>query len=386
MIEKPDSLHLLERLIGFPTLSRESNLALIGFVREFLSERGIASTIIADATGRKANLFATVGASDRAGVMLSGHTDVVPVDSQHWSSDPFRLVERDGNLFGRGAADMKGFLACAMRAADLASQRRLSTPLHLAFSYDEEIGCVGVRPMLDHLRGASFRPAICIVGEPTSMLVATGHKGKTGFRATCCGSEAHSALAPTALNAIHLAVDFIARLRLRQAGLAQNGAKDPAYDIPYTTLHVGIIAGGVALNIVPNLCTLDFEIRNIATDSPEMLLAAIGADAREVADAGRAKFAGADIRIETLNGYPGLETHPESHSVASLEAWAGSRDRIKVAYGTEGGLITQAFGVPTFICGPGSMAQGHKADEFVSRDQMAQCDAMMDRIVEQLAA
>src|SRR5688572_16124347 len=268
MTDGAESLPLLERLVGFPTVSRDSNLSLVHFVRDFLSERGVASTMLADETGRKANVFATIGPPLRGGIMLSGHTDVVPVDGQDWSSDPFRLVERGDRLFGRGTADMKGFLACALRAADRAAARPLKRPLHLAFSYDEELGCLGVRPMLDALDRAAVRPALCIVGEPTSMLLAVGHKGKTGLRGTCCGSEAHSAMAPTAVNAIHLAVDLINSLRERQAALAAEGAVDPAYEIPYTTLHVGKIAGGVALNIVPNRCTLDFEIRNLASEDP----------------------------------------------------------------------------------------------------------------------
>jgi acetylornithine deacetylase len=386
MTDRAESLPLLERLVGFPTVSRDPNLSLVEFVRDFLAGRGIAATVMADDTGRKANLFATVGPADAGGVMLSGHTDVVPVDGQDWRSDPFRLVERDGRLFGRGTADMKGFLACALRAADRAAERPLKAPLHLAFSYDEELGCLGVRPMLAALERTALRPELCIVGEPTSMLVATGHKGKTGIRATCCGLEGHSALAPTALNAIHLAVDFINRLRDRQSALAAEGRSDPAFDVPYTTLHVGKIAGGVALNIVPNRCTLDFEIRNLAGDDPDAMLAEIEADAEAIAAAARPRFSGAAITFEALNAYPGLETSADDRSVAYVRRLVGRDDLVKVAFGTEGGLIHRSLGVPTVICGPGSMAQGHKADEFVARDQIAACDAMMDRIVEGLAA
>ena len=380
-----ESLPLLERLVGFPTVSRDSNLPLIDFVRNFLSERGIDSKLVTDATGWKANLFATIGAGDNGGIMLSGHTDVVPVDGQEWRSDPFQLAEREGRLFGRGAADMKGFLACALRAADQASRRRLKAPLHLAFSYDEEIGCVGVRPMLETLHKSSLRPSLCIVGEPTSMQVATGHKGKTGFRATCCGSAAHSALAPTALNAIHLAVDFINRLRARQAALAEGGVQDPAYSVPYTTIHAGIIAGGVALNIVPHRCLVDFEIRNLAADSPDEILASIQGDADAVAEAGRAFARNAAIRIETLNGYPGLETPAEDAGVAFARSLVQQRGPMKVDFGTEGGLIHRSLGIPIVICGPGSMEQGHKADEFITPEQVTRCDRMMDRIIEHLA-
>lgn len=381
-----ESLPLLERLVGFPTVSRDSNLPLIDFVRDFLAGRGIASTLVADGSGRKANLFATIGAGDDGGIMLSGHTDVVPVDGQDWRSDPFRLVEREGRLYGRGTADMKGFLACALRAADQASRRRLKAPLHLAFSYDEEIGCVGVRPMLKALRAASLQPSLCIVGEPTSMLVAAGHKGKTGFRATCRGSSAHSALAPTALNAIHLAVDFIQRLRARQAGLALGAGQDPAFSVPYTTIHAGIIAGGIALNIVPDRCTVDFEIRNLAADSPDQIIAAIRSDAEVLSEAGQAIAPNAAIRIETLNAYPGLDTPLDDTAVRFVQALTQEGDPIKVDFGTEGGLIHQTLGCSTVICGPGSMVQGHKADEFITPDQITLCDRMMDRIVDHLSS
>jgi acetylornithine deacetylase len=386
MTDGAESLPLLERLVGFPTVSRDSNLSLVHFVRDFLSERGVASTMLADETGRKANVFATIGPPLRGGIMLSGHTDVVPVDGQDWSSDPFRLVVRGDRLFGRGTADMKGFLACALRAADRAAARPLKAPLHLAFSYDEELGCIGVRPMLEAFHRAALRPSLCIVGEPTSMLLAVGHKGKTGLQATCCGSEAHSALAPTSVNAIHLAVDFINRLRERQAHLATRGAADSAFDIPYTTLHVGKIAGGVALNIVPNRCTLEFEIRNLAADDPENLITAIREDADAIAAAARAVFHGAAIELAVINGYPGLDTPAGDAAVSFVNGLLGRDDIIKVAFGTEGGLIHGTLGVPTVICGPGSMAQGHKADEFVARDQLAACDLMMDRIVDHLAA
>ncbi|HLS19288.1 MAG TPA: M20/M25/M40 family metallo-hydrolase, partial [Paracoccaceae bacterium] len=208
-----NTIELLERLVAFPTISRESNLDLIGFVEDYLGRHGVASTLIHDETGRKANLYATIGPRDRPGVMLSGHTDIVPVEGQEWSSDPFRLHRSEGRLHGRGTADMKGFLASALAAARDAATRPLATPLHLAFSHDEEVGCVGVRRMIDVLEQSPNRPRFCIVGEPTSMAVATGHKGKTALRASCIGREAHSALAPKGINAIHLAADFIGEIR-----------------------------------------------------------------------------------------------------------------------------------------------------------------------------
>ncbi|WP_372836045.1 M20/M25/M40 family metallo-hydrolase, partial [Puniceibacterium confluentis] len=226
---------MLARLIAFPTVSADSNLDLIRFCAELLETAGAEVSIIHDDTGKKANLFATMGPRDRAGVLLSGHTDVVPVTGQNWTVPPFEMSRSNGRLFGRGACDMKGFVASALVTALKAARIDLQTPLHLALSYDEEIGCVGVRSLIDMLATAPFRPQFCIVGEPTSMQVATGHKGKTAARVTTTGQAAHSALAPTALNAIHMACDMIGYLREIQDDLARNGAQDPGYDIPYST-------------------------------------------------------------------------------------------------------------------------------------------------------
>jgi acetylornithine deacetylase len=380
-----DSVALLERLVSFPTISRDSNLDLIFFVRDFLAGRGVDSTLDMDPTGRKANLFATIGPGDKGGIMLSGHTDVVPVEGQAWTTDPFRLTAREDRLYGRGTADMKGFIACALSAAERAAGRRLSTPLHLALSYDEEIGCVGVRSMIDALEDSPFRPSLAIVGEPTSMRVALGHKGKTALRAACRGREAHSSLAPDNLNAIHLAVDFIASLRARQDELSANGARDSGYDIPYSTLHVGRIAGGVALNIVPNHCALDFEIRNIAADDPAHILEQLREDAARITGRASLRFPEADIAIAITNDYPGLDMPADAESVALLTSLTGEPGLIKLAYGSEGGLFHDRLGIPAIVCGPGSIDQGHKPDEYITRDQLRRCDAMLDRLVGMLA-
>lgn len=381
-----NTIELLEKLVAFPTISRDSNLDLIGFVKDYLGRHGIASTLIHDETGRKANLYATIGPQGRPGVMLSGHTDVVLVEGQEWSSDPFCLRRSEGRLHGRGTADMKGFLASALVAARDAAKRPLVTPLHLAFSHDEEIGCVGVRRMIDVLEQSPIRPRFCIVGEPTSMAVAVGHKGKTALRATCSGREGHSALAPLAMNAIHLAADFLAEIRSLQDELAASGAQDGDYDVPYTTLHVGRIAGGVALNIVPNRCELDFEIRNLAEDDPTALLDRLARSAEEIVASARRTAPEADIRIETVNAYPGLATRKDAEVVAFVKSLTGANDTIKVAFGTEGGLFAERLSVPTVVCGPGSMEQGHKPDEYVTEEQLARCDAMLGVLIQRLEA
>ncbi len=381
----PQTPDILARLIAQPTISRRSNLALLDYVEGLLRPAGARIERFAHPDGSRANLWASIGPEGPGGVVLSGHTDVVPVEDQDWSSDPFALTERDGRYYGRGTADMKGFVASALGAALLATTRPLRRPLHLALSYDEEIGCLGVRGMIEALATRPDRPALCIIGEPTGMQIATGHKGKLALRACCHGQEGHSALAPNALNALHLGASFIAALQSRQDDLQSHGPQDPDYDIPYSTIHAGIMRGGTALNIVPNLCEIDFEIRNIAQDDPQRILAGIEADAETIAAPHRSRFPQARIGIETISGYPGLNTPPDAPAVQFLRRMLGhDAPALKVAFGTEGGLFDRDLGISTAICGPGFMDQGHKPDEFVSRDQLARCDQMLARLVDQL--
>jgi acetylornithine deacetylase len=278
---------------------------------------------------------------------------------------------------------MKGFLACALSGALAAAGKPLARPLHLAFSYDEEVGCLGVRDMLP-LIGSIAPPLCCIVGEPTSMKVATGHKGKVFAHATCRGRSAHTAFAPEAVNAIHLACDLIQVLRDLQARLQASGARDPDYNIPYTTVHAGRIRGGEALNIVPDRCDLDFEIRHLAADDPRALMREIGDAAEAIGTRYRDRAPEAGIAVEIVNDYPGLDTPVDADVVAFIRSLTGENDTFKVAFGTEGGLFHDHAQVPTVICGPGSMDQGHKPDEFVTREQLARCDAMMEKLVERL--
>lgn len=372
---------ILDRLMAFDTVSSRPNRALMDYVAELLAGAGIASVLVPDAGGGKANLWATVGPAGVGGVMLSGHTDVVPVEGQAWTKPPFALTEADGRFYGRGAADMKGFVACAIAAMLDAARRPLKVPLHLALSYDEEIGCMGVRSLIDMLEGAPVRPRFCIVGEPTAMQVATGHKGKVALRATCVGREGHSALAPLALNALHLAADFIGVIRGVQARIAAEGPFDGDYDVPYTTVHAGKMNGGVQVNIVPNTAVIDFEIRSLAGVDVEALIAELRAGAEAVVAPLRADFPEAEIRVERLWDYPGLGTPTDAAVVNFVKGLTGANGTIKVAFGTEGGLFDARLGVPTVICGPGSMAQGHKPDEFVTVEQMDRCQAMLAALV-----
>jgi acetylornithine deacetylase len=377
---------ILARLIGFDTTSSKPNRALMDWVQDLLGGAGIAAQIIPDASGGKANLYATIGPQDRPGVMLSGHTDVVPVDGQVWTRPPFVLTEAEGRYYGRGTTDMKGFVASALAAALMAARRPLATPLHLALSHDEEVGCLGVVSMIDMLAHAPHLPAMCIVGEPTGMQVATGHKGKIALRATCTGREGHSALAPMELNALHLGADFLGAVRRLQDEVAASGLRDGDYDVPYTTLHVGKMQGGVQVNIVPNSCTLDFEIRNLAGDDPQALIDRLRVEADRITAPLKAAFPEAAISIDRLWDYPGLGTPSSAPVVQFVKSLTGANGTMKVAFGTEGGLFSSRLGIPTVICGPGSMAQGHKPDEWVSVGQIARCDAMLAALLDRLEA
>lgn len=379
------TLDILKQLIGFDTTSSQSNLALIHYVQQMLDAHGIDAILVHDESGKKANLFASVGPKDVPGVLLSGHTDVVPVAGQAWTKAPFQATVSDGRLYGRGACDMKGFIAVAIDALLSAVGLPLQRPLQLALSYDEEIGCVGVRRLLDVLHLAPQRPFLCIVGEPTNMHFALGHKGKASYRVHCLGQEAHSSLAPTAANAIHLACDFIGGLRSTQQRLQEQGTRDDAYDIAYSTVHVGRIDGGKALNIVPNLCTLEFEIRHLPADDPEVMLTQLAGQAEAIVREAKKVSGVADIHIESLNAYPGLDTSPAVEAVRWLKAFAAPETaQVKVAFGTEGGLFAQRLNVPVVVCGPGSINQAHKPDEYVELVQLQACERLLQTLVKSL--
>ena len=374
-----DTLEILDRLVAFDTASDRSNLALIGYVEEFLKVRGFRVARLEDPDEPKAGLFAEIGPQGD-GILLSAHSDVVPVEGQDWTRAPFRLSEESGRLFGRGTTDMKGFVASMLSAADAASRMDLKEPLKLVLSYDEEVGCVGIARMIDRLVPLMGRPRAAIVGEPTGMRVATGHKGKQGFRAVIGGRAGHSALAPRFVNALHVATDFVQVLREMQRDLERTGARDEAYDVPCSTVHVGMLSGGRALNIVPDRAEMTFEFRHLAEDDPAELYHRIEAAAAGVV-AGHG--AGAEIRISALAGYPGLATSPDAPVVGLVEGLAQA-GRTKIAFGTEAGVFDKA-GIPTVVCGPGSMeGQGHKADEYVTAEQLAACDVMLSRLLDRM--
>jgi acetylornithine deacetylase len=376
-----DILECLDRLVAFPTVSRDTNLPLVHFVTNYLNQLGFSVQLFHNQERSKAGLYCAIGPSQTDGVILSGHTDVVPVDGQDWSSDPFHLLRHGDRLFGRGAADMKGFLSCALTLAKAATTRNLRRPLHIVMSYDEEVGCRGVRPMLAQLVTIVPKPALVIIGEPTQMQVAVAHKGKLSGRVQCHGHSCHSSRALDGLNAIHLAADMIDLLRELQADIIDTGDSDKTFKVPFTTVHVGTIQGGTALNIVPANCTLEFEIRNIPSDDPQAIVDRLTARAAALSATCRRAFPESGIQVEVFNSYPGLQTQSEASMVTIAGRFGDGLARHQVDFGTEGGLFRQSFGVPVVICGPGNMDDAHKANEYVSLDQLRRCNLMLLRIL-----
>ncbi|MBC3455584.1 acetylornithine deacetylase [Pseudomonas mosselii] len=375
---------LLERLVGFATVSRDSNLELIAFIRDYLAGLGVASELFHNEEGTKANLFATIGPDDRGGVVLSGHTDVVPVEGQAWSVEPFRLTEREGRLYGRGTADMKGFIASVLAAVPALLAQPLKLPVHLAFSYDEEVGCLGVRSMLAALAQRPHKPRLCLIGEPTELKPVLGHKGKLAMRCQVHGAACHSAYAPYGVNAIEYAARLIGKLGEIGDDLARPEYHDERFDPPFSTVQTGVIKGGRALNIVPAECEFDFEVRALPGFEAQVVADRLQAYAEtQLLPRMRAVSGASDIRLRPLSAYPGLATPADSEAARLVALISGSSDFGTVAFGTEGGLFDQA-GIPTVVCGPGSMEQGHKPDEFVSLEQLQGCDAMLRRLVEHL--
>jgi acetylornithine deacetylase len=372
---------LLERLVAFDTTSRNSNLDLVGFVRDVLDRHGVASTLVEDETGTKANLLATVGPEEAPGLVLSGHTDVVPVDGQAWSSDPFRAHIADGRLHARGACDMKGFIAAVLAAVPAMRRASLRRPLHIILSYDEEVGCKGVPRLLARLDELlPVRPLGCLVGEPTGMRLVDGHKGKVACRCTVHGRAGHSALTHEAVNAVAYAGELVAFVRRLGIELASHGGRAEGFVPPHSTASLGRIEGGGQINIVPDRCAFELEFRTIPGDDPRRLVDRVRRHAEEVLlPEMRAVAPEAAILFEEFLYYPGMA--PPSRDFAELmRALTGDTTPGKVSYGTEGGLFAAA-GIPTLICGPGHMSVAHKPDEHVELSQLAACDALLERLI-----
>jgi acetylornithine deacetylase len=373
---------VLSDLIAFDTVSDRSNLPLIAYIERYLASFGITGRKILDESGQKASLWATIGPEDRPGMVLSGHTDVVPVAGQHWRSDPFALAERDGRLYGRGTADMKGFVAVCLAMVPEIARARLKTPIHLAFSYDEEVGCVGVRPLLRQLSHAAVKPLGCFVGEPTQMQVTIGHKGKHAVRATFRGHAAHSSLAPSGVNAVEFAAELITEVRRRAREIAAHGHRDQLYDVPHTTMLTSIVRGGTALNIVPDRCAVEFEARGLGIDESRQVTDAIVAWAKETIEpAMQQANPDCGIDFEEILEYPALDMPPEHALVTLAKQLAGRNSHAKVAFGTEAGLFVSIADIPTVVIGPGSIVQAHKPDEYVEISELANCAGFIERLI-----
>ena len=379
-----NSIQILEKLISFDTVSSNSNLEIISYCEKILKDAGAETTLIKNRAETKANLFATIGSVDQPGIILSGHTDVVPVTSQKWQTNPFKLTEIDNKLYGRGTADMKSFVACALNAASKASSMNLKTPLHFSFSYDEEIGCVGVRSLIEMLKNSPINPLFCIVGEPTSMQVMSGHKGKVNASVLIKGKEAHSALTTKGLNSIYLASEFIQGIQSIQTNLINNSTHDNDFEVPYTTLQVGKIEGGVAVNIVPSSSSLLFEIRSLHSDDPNLILKDIKILSEKIVKSHIDKFPDTEIEIKVTSQYPALNTMKNSDVISFLNGLTGNNSVEKVSFGTEGGLFSNELNIQTAICGPGSMNQGHQPDEYIEKAQIDLCDQMLENLLNKL--
>jgi acetylornithine deacetylase len=379
------STAMLARLVAHRTVSSDSNLALIEDVRRYLESYNVASRLVPNADGTKANLVATIGPAVAGGAVLSGHTDVVPVEGQPWSSDPFALVERDGRLYGRGSSDMKGFIACALAAVPDLVRAKLQRPIHLCLSYDEEIGCFGAPHAIELFGRELPQAALCIVGEPTMMRVVVGHKSSWVNRVSIVGREAHSSAPHLGANAIVYMGRFLAFLDALQAELRAKGLADAvpgvSFDPPWTTLGIGLIHGGTAANIVARECALTWEFRALPGANPEAIYAQAAAKIAALDAAIKQEAPEASVTMTRYAAIPGLKPEIDGPAAKLALALTGANRTETVAFGTEAGQF-QAAGISTVICGPGDIAVAHKTDEYTTRDQLAQCDAFIAKLAD----
>ena len=379
------SLSILRRLIACDTTSRNSNLELIEYVKSYLDDLSIPYRLTYDDEGQKANLFATVGEQGASGgYVFSGHSDVVPVDGQKWDTNPFELSEKDGKLYGRGTTDMKSFDAVVLAALPEFARRGGNVPIHFSLSYDEEVGLVGVRRLIADMRENGIKPAGCIVGEPTNMKIVTSHKGKRSFRCHVHGLAAHSSLAPSGVNAVEYASAIISLLQKLARQFRETGPFDAHYDCPHTTVHVGTVSGGSALNIVPTECVFEFEFRHLPVDNPGEIFRKV----RDYVDNDllpemQAVHPDASIKFETMAVIPYLDTDEDALVTQLASQVLGDSTLKKVSYNCEACLFHEAD-VPTIICGPGDINQAHKPNEYIEIDQIAKCEAFMRGFMERV--
>ena len=380
-----DTTRILTDLIALDTTSRNSNLQLIDYVQSLLADYGVASELTFDADNNKANLFATLGGGDAPGVVLSGHTDVVPVDGQAWDTDPFAAEVIGDKLYGRGSCDMKGFIAICLAHIDRILKAKLDTPVHFAFSYDEEVGCIGVNGLLAELGKREIQPRACIIGEPTSMGVVRAHKGMLSKRCRVRGKSAHSSLTHLGVNAVAFAARAIAYIDEMAQRIARDGPFDEGFNPPHTTLHAGVIRGGTVNNIIPHTCEFEFEIRNLPEQQPLPLFEEVERYVEEtLLPKMRAVSADTGFDWETSSDYPGMNTDAGADVIAMAARLLDNPGAPgKVSYGTEGGRF-QSAGIPGVICGPGSIEQAHKPNEYVELSQLARGERFVSDLIDSL--
>lgn len=381
MSTRAEAIRIIGDLIAFPTVSRDSNRDLLAYVEAYLWEYGVGCDILWNADRTKGNLWATIGPTGVPGIILSGHSDVVPVDGQAWTSDPFLLRQTDEHVFGRGACDMKGFIGIVLAAVPDLASRNLKAPVHIAVSYDEELGCTGVVSLIDRLANLEVKPALCLVGEPTSMNVVIGHKGGGLFRVLVSGTSVHSSLAPQAVNAIEYAAELIAFIKALSQTHRCEGPHDHDYDVSHSTISVTTISGGSAINIIPNHCEFGFDIRSLPEVDARQLLGMIRNFAdTELLPRMRTVSEEAKIVIESTVELVPLSIAPEHPAVTFVKRLVGRNDHSKVAYGTEAGLFSRRAGIASVVCGPGSIEQAHKPDEYLALSEIDRCIALVDKI------
>lgn len=377
-----DTIDWCRKLIAHPSVSMTPNMALIEDVKAFLDGLGYETLVVRDESNTKANLYATIGPAVNGGVILSGHSDVVPTEGQNWASDPYEIDMRDGKLFGRGSCDMKGFLACLLAKAETFRNADLRVPIHLAFTYDEEVGCLGVPSLVEAINNLPHKPAMCIVGEPTEMKVITQHKGKYSARAHFTGRSGHSSLPGEGVNAVEFASEFVVFLRKLGRKCRDEGPHDDEFTPNHTTFHTGVIKGGTQLNIIPQNCFVDFEFRNLPNDDRDALKAQIFEylDTVLIPEM-RATYNDVGVEIEVISDMPGLATGDDEEVTKLVMALTGANTTGKVSFGTEAGVFSAMGDIPTVVCGPGNIEQAHKPDEFIELDQLGRCEVFLDKLL-----
>lgn len=376
---------MLARLVAFDTTSRGSNLALIAFVEDYVAAYGLKARRIPNAEGTKSNLLISLGPDEPGGIILSGHTDVVPVDDQEWHTDPFEMIERQGRLYGRGTADMKAFSAVALALVPEFQRRRVKRPVHIALSYDEEVGCLGVRPMIADIVKSLPRPALAIIGEPTDMKVVNAHKGIRSFRTTVTGREAHSSQTDKGVNAVMVAAELIVHLSRLADDMRRRGDPSGRFDPPYTTVQAATIEGGTALNILARHCTFQWEFRYLPGTSQDEIAERFVAHTTEMLTHLRKIAPEADIVTNPRAHVPALTPQHDCPAEALAKQLTGRNASEAVAYGTEAGLFQEA-GIPAVVCGPGNILQAHKPNEFIEVAQVDACTAFMRKLIDHVAA